>query len=250
MVSSSTSICPASTRWDSKMSLSSSLPVCVASQGKSVHQCSHGNSIMTNRAKGLRRWSRECIHRTWFMQPICSLHGNCEWELNMSKNWNSSRKESQQVSFLRFWASSWIRYWLLQKKHPQKDVLRIFVGLLQPSLNGTHDVVQGICPAPWNKVRDLSSANADNDCTVYNLRQNMAKPSQWWLKAYLKSYVPFAWCHPAILALSPWNQVATVRIFQRVHHAAVEPSISGTCPVVPHALSTQSPGHSNAHNTI
>ena len=116
MVSSSTSICPASTRWDSKMSLSSSLPVCVASQGKSVHQCSHGNSIMTNRAKGLRRWSRECIHRTWFMQPICSLHGNCEWELNMSKNWNSSRKESQQVSFLRFWASSWIRYWLLQKK--------------------------------------------------------------------------------------------------------------------------------------
>jgi len=45
------------------------------------------------------------------------LHGNCEWELNMSKNWNSSRKESQQVSFLRFWASSWILYWLLQKKH-------------------------------------------------------------------------------------------------------------------------------------
>ena len=78
----------------------------------------------------------------------------------------------------------------------------------------------------------------------------MAKQSQWWLKVYLKSYVPFAWCHPAILALSPWNQVATVRIFQRVHHAAVEPSISGTCPVVPHALSTQSPGHSNTQNTI
>jgi len=35
-----------------------------------------------------------------------------------------------------------------EEAHPQEDVPCIFIGLLHPSLNGTDNVIQGICPAP------------------------------------------------------------------------------------------------------
>ena len=47
MVSSSTNICPASTRWDSKISFRSSLPVWVASRDKTVHLC-NDKPVMTH----------------------------------------------------------------------------------------------------------------------------------------------------------------------------------------------------------
>ena len=51
MVSSSTNICPASTRWDSKISLRSSLPVCVASRAKTAHATTNLSWLMTHKTQ-------------------------------------------------------------------------------------------------------------------------------------------------------------------------------------------------------
>ena len=197
MVSSSTNICPASTRWDSKISFRSSLPVWVASRDKTVHLRDDENCVMTHKAQRSKNWVSICLDDASTAHdlrnpPAVPCPSVKPWSQVTSKNRSELRKKLSHVVTT---ATAWLRSLLFdsilvitEEAHPQEDVPCIFIGLLHPSLNGTDDIIQGICPAPWNEVRDLSSDTAENDHTVCQMiAQSLIEILNWYL---LMSVVP------------------------------------------------------------
>ena len=212
MVSSSTNICPASTRWDSKISFRSSLPVWVASRDKTVHLCNdkpvmtHHTQSSTIKKLGLDDASTAHDLRNPPAVPCPSVKQWSQAETEV----NCERIDTSCDTTATAWLWSLLFDSILvitEEAHPQEDVPCIFIGLLYPSLNGTDDIVQGICPAPWNEVRDLSSGTAENDHNIlyHNVCQMIAQ-SHWnqGLISVDIYCILYTWCHLAI-PHHPWS---------------------------------------------
>jgi hypothetical protein len=93
---------------------------------------------------GIQKWIETYCTTFWVNEPPFTSHFGVH-----QRTWFLTQNHIATTATASLWSLLLDPILVVAKKtHPQEDVLRIFVGLLQPSLNGTDNVVQGICPAP------------------------------------------------------------------------------------------------------
>ena len=123
-------MCPASTRWDSKISRKSSAPVRLACIMGPSHRAyiGHKDTQKSEPTKKNRNRRQRCCPRLVLNSVLV----------------------------------------VAEEAHPQKDVPRILTRVLQPPAYCTDHILQAVSPTPGDEVGDLSLDTPRNEKTLYH----------------------------------------------------------------------------------
>ena len=255
MVSSSTNIRPASTRWDSKISFRSSLPVWVASRDKTWKDSMQWQKLCHDtQSSTIKKLGLDDAY------TCCSLH-MCKSVQNPGQTeeetWAKKKQELRKNGYIL-----WHNCHLTLEPRLWSDTgycrRSTSTGIRSVHLHWTFAPI-----AQWHwqrRSRNMPSTKKRSAWPFLSRRKwsqclpNDRSKSHWnhrlisvdicWDLLFLFDPLHLlSSSHPSssLIMVKPWNQVATVRIFQRVHNAAVGPSISRACPVVTHTLPSARP---------